>query len=226
METIDKIKLHLGCGEVYLEGYVNIDLPPSEHNFMKVKADVYKDIRQLEYADNSVDEIRTHHMLEHFSRQEAIKILFRWRHWLKVGGVLHIETPDFETAVKKFFEADLSVKFKIARHIFGSHESSWAFHKDFWGEEKFRFVLNKLGFEIIEIKPTTVYTAKYIPDRFSKYASKALPSRVDFLDNITAKAIKTAASINEQKAAKEILEMSLLGKEDDILNIWLKEIMQ
>ncbi len=224
MEAIDKIKLHLGCGEVYLEGYINIDLPRSEHNIMKVKADVYKDIRQLEYPENFVDEIRTHHMLEHFSRQEAIKILFQWRRWLKVGGVLHVETPDFETAAKKFSEADLSDKFKIARHIFGSHESSWAFHRDFWGEEKFRFVLNKLGFEIIEIKPTTAYTAKYIPDRFSKYASKILPSHVDFLDNITARARKTAALINKQEVAKEILEMSRIGKEDDILNVWLKEV--
>jgi predicted SAM-dependent methyltransferase len=69
------IKLHLGCQEKYLEGYVNIDLPQSEHTVRKAKVDVYADVRTLSYPVGSVDEVRSHHLLEHFSRQEALLLL-------------------------------------------------------------------------------------------------------------------------------------------------------
>ncbi len=34
-----KVRLHLGCGENYLEGNMNVDLPPSEHTMMRPKAE-------------------------------------------------------------------------------------------------------------------------------------------------------------------------------------------
>lgn len=81
-----ELKLHLGCGDNYLAGYLNIDLPPSRQTVVKTKADLYADIRVLDYPEGSVDEIRSHHVFEHFSRQEALKLLANWRRWLKVGG--------------------------------------------------------------------------------------------------------------------------------------------
>src|SRR3989338_5256437 len=70
-----ELKLHLGCGGKYLEGYVNIDFPPSEHTIIIPKADIFKDIRKLEYQENSVDEIRNPHLFENFSRQDALKLV-------------------------------------------------------------------------------------------------------------------------------------------------------
>jgi predicted SAM-dependent methyltransferase len=84
------MKVHLGCGNKYLEGYLNIDLPSSEHTIMDVKADMYADIRTVQFPENSIDEVRLHHLFEHFNRAEALKLLSRWRTWLKVGGILHI----------------------------------------------------------------------------------------------------------------------------------------
>lgn len=219
----EQLKLHLGCGMNYLGGYVNVDLPPSEQTVIHAKADVYKDIRELEYAENSVDEIRSHHLLEHFSRPESIKLLLQWRKWLKPGGLLFVETPDFESAVKTFGLASLREKFKIARHLFGSQESGWALHKDFWGEEKFRFVLGKLGFENIVCENQTLYTSKNLPDRFSRVAKKIFPSKVDNLHNIIVKAYKVARDIDEMAVAREILGMSLLGKEEEILEVWMDD---
>ena len=207
----------------YLEGYVNVDLPPVEQTIMHSKADVYKDIRELEYADNSVDEVRNHHLLEHFSRQEAIKLLLQWRRWLRPGGLLFVETPDFERGAEDFVRAGLHEKFVIARHLFGSQESSWAFHRDFWGEEKFRFVLGTLGFEDIVCEPKTLYTSKHIPDRLSHIARNVVPGIVDPLHNITVKAHKSPRDIDEMAAARAILSMSLLGKEEEILEVWMDE---
>ena len=66
-----------------MDGYVNIDYPPDDKTIMNVKADVYQDVNTLEYADSSVDEVRSHHLLEHFNRVDALKMLAKWRRWLK-----------------------------------------------------------------------------------------------------------------------------------------------
>jgi len=220
-------KLHLGCGRNYLEGYVNIDLPSENQELMKAKADIYKYIRDLEYSENSIDEIRNHHLLEHFTRQEALKLLLQWRNWLKPSGFLVIETPDFEKCIELFLKSDTKTKFKIARHIFGSHESDWAVHKDFWDKTKFEFILNKLGFEIIEIKqfnsvlgkiPKTSFLVNKIP------SDKIKTSFADILPNIFVRAKKLDKKIDEKKAVREILEMSLVGSEKDILDIWFKQV--
>ncbi len=218
------MKLHLGCGQNYLDGYVNVDLPQEGQTVMKSKADIYQDIRTLAYQENSIDEIRNHHLLEHFTRQEALKLLCQWRKWLKPGGLLFIETPDFETAAKKFSRAGVNEKFKIARHIFGSHEADWAVHKDWWGEQKFRFVLSKLGFENIKIEKKKAFTSKHYPDRLAGFLGRIFPGSSDVLDNVVVKTHKSVHSVDLEKAVKEILSMSLIGKEKEILDIWMKEI--
>jgi len=221
------LKLHLGCGRNYLKGYLNVDLPQEKQELMKAKADVYKDIRDLDYPENSVDEIRHHHLLEHFTRQEAIKLLLQWRRWLKTDGLLVIETPDFEECLKIFLNSSLKGKFKLARHIFGSSESDWAIHRDFWTKEKFEFVLTKLGFEIVSIKQfnsvlgripkTSFLIKKFLPQKIRKIFADDLP-------NILIKAKKLDKTINEKEMTKEILTMSLVGSEKEILDIWLKQV--
>lgn len=223
----NQIKLHLGCGRKYLKGYINIDLPLENQRLMKAKADIYKDIRDLDFPENSIDGIRHHHLMEHFTRQEAIRLLLQWRHWLKPGGILIVETPDFEECAKLFLKSDLETKFKLARHIFGSHESDWAIHRDFWTKEKFEFILNKLGFEIIDLKQFNSVLGK-IPK--TSFLILKIPSEkirkifADNLPNILVRAKKIDKFIDEEKIVKEILSMSLIGSEKEILDVWMKKI--
>jgi len=223
----EPLKLHLGCGRNYLKGYVNIDLPSEKQELMKAKVDIYKDIRDLDYSENSVEEIRNHHLLEHFTRQEALKLLLKWRHWLKPGGFLVVETPDFEQCIKLFLKSDMKTRFKVGRHIFGSHESDWAIHRDFWTKDKFEFILTKLGFKIVDIQqfnsvlgkiPKTSPLIKRIP--LLRIRNKL----ADILPNILVKSRKMDKTINEKKVAIEILEMSLVGSEKEILDTWLKSL--
>ncbi len=223
-------KLHLGCGGRYLQGYINIDFPPSKHTVIIPKADIFKDIRDLEYPENNVDEIRSHHLFEHFTRQEAIKLLLQWRSWLKIGGLLVVETPDFEECAKLFIAIDnLEKQFKLARHIFGSHEAEWALHKDFWSKPKFQFVLDRLGFKIVEIRQDRSYyrkkdsiIAKIVGNLFLPIMVKNLTG--DILPNIIVKAKKDSRIIDGRKEAESILSMSLVGTEKSLIDVWLKEI--
>lgn len=143
------MKLHLGCGQVYLQGYINIDYPVSHQNVQKVKADLYADVTKLDYPANSIEEIRLHHVFEHFDRPTALALLCRWRQWLVKGGILRIETPDVLASYKLMISPLISYsdKQQVMRHLHGSHEAEWAVHWDGWYKEKYLSTLTKLGYE-------------------------------------------------------------------------------
>lgn len=154
-------KLHLGCGQIYLDGYVNIDYPRTEHTVQaSLVADKYCNIVELEYPAASIAEIRLHHVFEHFPRPVALALLCRWTDWLSVGGTLRIETPDLIAAAKALASPFVSYKKKqqITRHLFGSHEAAWAAHWDGWHAEKFQKILARLGYTAIHCTCSRWYT--------------------------------------------------------------------
>jgi len=228
---IKAVKLHLGCQGNYLEGYVNIDLPPSAQTVERVRADVFADVRELSYGRESVAEVRSHHLLEHFSRQESLVLLARWHTWLTMGGLLHVETPDFEESAKKFVRVPLDEQFVLARHIFGSHEADWAYHKDFWSEGKFRYVLGELGFGDLRFEKISNNVESKIPmlkGTFIAKQEKLLkhlgPLGFNNLPNITCFARKVEKNVDYRAAISRILRKSLVGREQKILDVWMKDI--
>jgi predicted SAM-dependent methyltransferase len=231
------LRLHLGCGTTYLDGYVNIDFPTSEHTIARVKADRYEDLRTLQYPEGTVDEVRSHHVFEHFDRATALTLLARWRRWLKVGGTLVIETPDFEGCAKDFLAAKtLDKKSELLRHIFGSEEAAWAIHYDGWFEEKFRFVFEKLGFEVMNVDKMRSNVSKKIGHGLGgavDAAARMIPASfqekvgINTLPNIVITAKKMDMPLDERAAIREMLSLYLVGKEHehaDILEVWMKEV--
>lgn len=81
------MNLHLGSGTRYLPGWVNVDLYAE-------KADIRADLRTVQFATGSADNIRCIHTIEHMTRKEGIDLLRRCASWLAPDGVLEIETPD------------------------------------------------------------------------------------------------------------------------------------
>jgi predicted SAM-dependent methyltransferase len=145
------LKLHLGCGEQHFDGYINIDYPPSEHNVMQVKADVFASIMDLTFPQGSVDEIRLHHVFEHFNRVTALALLIRWHQWLRIGGKLWIETPDIIGSAKTLLsDVPWHVKTGVVRHLTGDQADAWAYHIDQWFPERFEHTLKKFGFDPVE----------------------------------------------------------------------------
>ena len=204
------MKLHLGCGQVYLEGYTNIDFPLSEHTVQeKSIADEFHDLTKLHYKSKSIDEVRLHHVYEHFPRHVALALLVSWHTWLKRGGSIRIEVPDFEESSrlvldKKATEHDRKV---ALRHIFGSNEAPWATHYEGWSERSLREVCELLGFKKVEIEKTS-----YMATR-----------------NVIVKATKGFGEIDEKKArklaAKYLKSFTVNDSEFEVslLKIWLSE---
>jgi hypothetical protein len=203
-------KLHLGCGEAHFAGYINIDYPPSEHTVQtRTGSDIYADILKLSFSENSISEFRSHHFFEHFNRQQALALLCTWHYALEEGGILFIETPDFEQSIKMLLENQYSYQDKqvIIRHIFGSHEAFWALHYDGWYDAKYRYVLGHLGFEVIS----------------SQKSSYRLTH------NITIKARKNCSlSVAELKArASNLLRDYLVNTtpdEEKMWGVWCQEL--
>jgi hypothetical protein len=147
------LKLHLGCGERYIPGYLNIDFPPSSHNVQQVSvADQCADILSLRYERDSVNEIRSHHVFEHFPRPIACAMLSCWSSWLKPEGILHLEVPDLGKLALTILNplASLRDKSVAERHAFGSHEAGWAHHYEGYSLGGLRAILSTFRFEEVE----------------------------------------------------------------------------
>ena len=85
------MKLHIGCGEKFIPGFIHIDIRKFPHiDYVAQANNLYM------FEDNSVDLIYSCHVLEHFKRTQTISVLQEWHRLLIKGGVLRIAVPDFE----------------------------------------------------------------------------------------------------------------------------------
>jgi glycosyltransferase involved in cell wall biosynthesis/predicted SAM-dependent methyltransferase len=203
------VRLHLGCGEKYLQGYVNIDYPSDEHNVMNVRPDLACDLMELRVPDATVDEIRLHHVFEHFNRVTALALLIRWYGWLKPGGILHIETPDLIGSAKTLLsDESFKVKMGVVRHLAGDQAASWAYHVDQWFPERYKVTLEKLGFGNINI---TISSWEKEP----------------YLSNVEVRAVKTTTmSLQEQilRADELLWDSTVSPKEERTYNVWRDQL--
>jgi predicted SAM-dependent methyltransferase len=95
------MKLHLGCGSNYIEGWVNIDLESPA-------AEVHADLRHpLPYTDGAIDFIFNEHFIEHITLEEGITFLKECRRLLKPGGILRISTPDLRWLIATYMSGKL-----------------------------------------------------------------------------------------------------------------------
>ena len=203
------MKLHLGCGQYRFDGYLNVDFPASEHTVQTERvADLYADITALRYPLASVEEVRLHHVFEHFPRPQAMALVAAWASWLEPGGLLWIEVPDFERAARRALSwwKGRRERRTALRHLHGSHEASWAVHWEGWTTSSLRQLLAGTGFGAVEVKRTS-----WGP-----------------LDNLTVKARRTAAAADRgacESAVARLLEDYLVdgsATERRLHGVWMK----
>lgn len=84
-----KLKLHVGCASVRLDGYINIDCRPTEAADHVCHAGAITIV-----VPGSVAEIYSRHMLEHLDPNEARETVRHWYALLAPEGVLHVVVPD------------------------------------------------------------------------------------------------------------------------------------
>lgn len=92
------VRLHLGSGDKYWPGWVNVDL--------HAKADINCDITKLPFESNYADEIQAHHVLEHLHRKEAGPALYEWYRVLKPNGKIVLELPSLDKIARMIVEGE------------------------------------------------------------------------------------------------------------------------
>lgn len=136
------MKVHLGCGEVYLDGWVNVDISNES------AADRLDDVATLEtIADESCDIIYASHLLEHFSRLEYDNVLRIWWQKLKPGGLLRLAVPDIESVLAWYNGSNLDELLGI---LYGGQRDSFDYHKMGFDQESLSTKLRELGFKNIK----------------------------------------------------------------------------
>lgn len=123
------MKLNIGAGGVPLAGYIPVD--------RKIGSEAYP----LAYPDNSADEIRASHVLEHFAWSEVPKVLADWYRVLKPGGVLKVAVPNMRW-IAEHIDDPLALAYTM-----GGQTDSDDFHKSAFTAERLTRTMKAAGFE-------------------------------------------------------------------------------
>lgn len=133
------VRLNVGCGDKLLPYYINIDAAPARGGY---QPDVICDARDLApFEDNSVDEVLSVHLIEHLSRQDAIKAVAEWARVLKPGGQLIIECPNILSACEALMKAPESA---LRHDGEAAQRTMWAFYGDPGGDDP--LMMHKWGY--------------------------------------------------------------------------------
>lgn len=103
---MDPVKLNLGgMGEGYLDGKIKgfktVDL--------REGADVVTDVADLSmFQDQSVDEIYSSNVLEHFAHTRTLFVLKEWHRVLRRNGRLWLSVPDFDACIRLYQKEGLT----------------------------------------------------------------------------------------------------------------------
>lgn len=136
------MKLHFGCGNRYIPGFVNVDVRPI--STVDLVANIkYPHPRQFPPGSTSL--IYASHVLEHFGKWEYFPVLQRWFNILKPGGILRLAVPDFDAIVRRYLQTgNLN---EIRGPLYGAQDFPENYHLWVWDYESLKADLQAVGFQ-------------------------------------------------------------------------------
>ena len=127
---ISKVKVNLTSIDFH-DDYANIDL------------DTCMNMKQIPYSDNSIDELRVLHIIEHFSFHESNNFLKDCNRVLRTEGILVLQTIDFFKLCKMFADCENNERNLLYDHFFNT---SWI---NFKLLHKFLFTQSQLTTQLV-----------------------------------------------------------------------------
>lgn len=145
-EVYKTARLHLGCGERQLKGWLNLDLPR------------YDITRPLPWANGSVKVFYLEHVIEYVSPEELYQFLREVRRTLQPDGILRLSVTDM---VRHTTEALLNYAPFRQQQTGVSSEPDWALEalighdkkRSFWTQESLGAFLKLAGFAVTAHEP-------------------------------------------------------------------------
>lgn len=99
------IKIDIGCGHNKQEGFIGVDLDKTTN------PDIVSSALNLPFDDNSVDEVFSAHLVEHFDPQEAQQFFNEIYRVLKTGCKADIKV-DKDWSNRRLMKKDLTHKYR------------------------------------------------------------------------------------------------------------------
>jgi len=148
------LKINLGCGKRYLEGYLNIDVEESKY------VDLKANILSLDFEKESVSVVSLVYVIEHIDFLKVKPFLEKVYSWIKKDGQLILEFPDIikvakcvlklRNNIEKLQEDSLGI-----RGFYGEptmNMTIYDYHKWGWSENTIKSLLKEIGFRKIYIE--------------------------------------------------------------------------
>jgi predicted SAM-dependent methyltransferase len=133
--------LHIGCGNNILpKPFLNIDVRKKK-NVFNLKA------YPLKFKNDSFELVYASHILEHFKKNQILKVLKEWIRVLKPGGILRISVPSFEN-LTKIYNIDKNID-NISGPLMGGQSYKDNFHYEVFNKKKLINLLNEAGLEAV-----------------------------------------------------------------------------
>jgi predicted SAM-dependent methyltransferase len=143
------MKLNLGCGNRKIHGFINIDASS------ECDPDIVCDIRKISEKYSNIELIYACHVLEHFPFKPNCfqnitwkQVVEDWYKALKIGGVLRIAVPDFESACKRYLQT--SNLDEIIHLLYGGQKYDFDFHYNCWDFASLKRDLLEIGFKEVK----------------------------------------------------------------------------
>tara|TARA_B110001469_G_C9648399_1_gene329359 strand:- start:7170 stop:7712 length:543 start_codon:yes stop_codon:yes gene_type:complete len=161
------IKINLGCGKInFGKEWIHID----GSNYSHIHSN---DIINIPFKKNSVDIIYASHVFEYFDREEADKVLQKWKTCLKPNGILRIAVPNFEMYARLYFKGKITLD-QCVGPLYGKWkmtDNNIIYHKTTYDFESLNNKLEINGFSNIKlwdwksVEHTNIddYSQSYIP---------------------------------------------------------------
>ena len=92
--------LNVGCGERFHPEWVNLDIHPAAPGVQKWDLS-----RDLPFGEGSFEVVYHSHVLEHFSREDGLRMLQQCFRVMRSGGIVRVAVPDLEKIARLYLEA-------------------------------------------------------------------------------------------------------------------------
>lgn len=147
------MRLHLGAGDKYWPGWVNVDSYGDQ--------DELCDCKSLPFEDETVSEIQCIHMVEHIPRMEVNGMIQDWFRVLKSGGKLVIEVPCLDKMAQMIVDGEKNIRLTLLG-IFGDPRDPKPamMHKWAYTKAELKDLLLETGFVDVEVSEPVYHVAR------------------------------------------------------------------
>ena len=143
------VRLNIGSGDVKIKGFTNVDRKAGKEAF------------PLDHPDNSVDEIRASHILEHFGHRQTMAVLQDWVRALKPGGRLRVAVPNFDYIVDRYKDGQSNEPLEM--FLMGGHTDPNDVHGAIFNRNKLKTLFKAVNLRRVKVWADNVKDCASLP---------------------------------------------------------------